>query len=469
MSSWLSYAKNIARLTLAYKAFLKKKKVTISKIKSFQELPITDKKNYINAFTLEQLIARRTTPPFAYASSGSSGKQTFWFRGDEEEKRGGDIHESIVRDIWKIPKSSKTLVVVCFSMGVWVAGGFTAAAFRELSRRGYQMTTVTPGLERKDIAHIIHDLLPHYDRLIFAGYPPFLLDVLRDIKQWNIPIPKHTYLLTAGDSVRESLRDSYLELLKTRDPARAINMYGCADAGPLAYETRLTIALRRACINNSSLQKAIFGASIEKPDSLPALFQYNPKDIFFEQQKDELIFSARTTIPLVRYNIHDIGELISFARMKKISSSLTNNNSLFRLPFIVKRGRTDVAVTFYALNIYPEHIFSGFSNSTIAKTVSGQFLAYTKPGEHTAEELYIDAGLQNNIQATEELQMLVQKSMTEALLANNMEYRKLFNTIGDAALPHIRLIESDKFEESDISRGILGMKGKKPRMIVNEA
>lgn len=472
---WLAYAKEIAKTTRGYAAFLRQHKTDIAKVRRFEDLPVMDKKSYIAKFSLEELTPWGAVPSLAYASSGSSGRPTVWFRNDEQEFRGADMHERVVRDIWKIKKSERTLVVVCFSMGIWVAGSFTAAVFRELSRRGYAITTITPGIERGDIFAILRDLAPRYTRVILAGYPPFVLDVLREIKSGVAPMPPKLNILTAGDAVSEEMRDEYLALTGSTDPAFAINLYGCADAGPLAYETPETIAFRRAMRVHAALRRACIGADDGK---IPALFAYRPDDIYFEERGGELLFSAKTAIPLIRYNIHDIGALYRGVEINALLKThgvrgvkFTNDARL-----VLKRGRTDVAVTFYALNIYPEHIAAGLAHPKIRRMVSGQYIAHTTVGRKTGEVLHLVLESAPGVPASARLRALAQQTIANELAEHNMEYRKLRDTLGAAALPQIRLVSNmrvpvverpstDKRQNSNARGAILGMKGKKPKMM----
>ena len=85
----------------AYKDLLRKKGINpvhIRTLKDFQKLPVIDKKTYIHKYPFKDLFGDRTIPPMAYASSGSSGKPTFWFTNDAHEQRGGQLHELIFRN-----------------------------------------------------------------------------------------------------------------------------------------------------------------------------------------------------------------------------------------------------------------------------------------------------------------------------------------------------------------------------------
>src|SRR5581483_6125720 len=150
--------KKAARDISAYRSFLNARHIKPASIKTFEDfqgIPPMDKQNYLYRHDFKNLFAGRKMPPMVYASSGSSGHPTFWFRGDEQEKTGAMIHEKIFSEIFNIPKNEETLVIVCFSMGVWIAGNFTYMACRELSRAGHHISVVTPGIDMGDIMEVM--------------------------------------------------------------------------------------------------------------------------------------------------------------------------------------------------------------------------------------------------------------------------------------------------------------------------
>src|SRR5687767_5356205 len=118
--AWIKFVHKAASEVPAYSHFLESHNFKIGNLKNlddFRALPVMDKRNFISKFPLNQLYSRKKVPAMIYASSGSSGKPTFWLRDDEQEERGGEIHLKIFRDIFKINPSDSTLVIICFSTG----------------------------------------------------------------------------------------------------------------------------------------------------------------------------------------------------------------------------------------------------------------------------------------------------------------------------------------------------------------
>lgn len=461
-----AYQKLLARLNI--------NPLKIRTLKDFQNLPITDKKSYILANPPQDIFPQRKIPAMAYASSGSSGLPTFWFRDEEQEKIGGKIHEKIFNKIFHIKKDERTLVVVCFAMGVWIAGNYTLASSRFVTKKGYSLTTVTPGIEQEDILRVLEGLAPDFQNLVLAGYPPFLMNVVAEaVKRKNFPKTK-TFILTAGDKFSEKWRDEIINLLAVKNPYNSvISIYGSADAGILGHETPLSIFLRKKALENKNFSKKLF-RDYNYID-MPALVQYSPKNIFFEQINNELVLTTtNTAAPLIRYNIHDLGRIISWGEAKNLLKQhrLEREAEKFglaewQLPFLVLGGRTDVAATFYAINIFPEHIRAGIEKRKLLKFLSGTFFLYNKTvGKSRKQELHIELGLNPSISPSKKLQNLCRQSILGALLKCNTEFRKLYSVMGSRVLPKINLhLHGAPFFQRKIrKKGLVSIKGKKPKI-----
>src|SRR5688500_9070579 len=120
----------MARRVPAYKNFLEKEKIDAERIRTYEDfqkyIPIIDKENYIGQYPLSDLcfdgdILRNR---IISGSSGSSGTPFFWPRGIDQDLEGRDMFGEVYDSTFEMDKT-KTLLVVCFSMGTWIAGTFT--------------------------------------------------------------------------------------------------------------------------------------------------------------------------------------------------------------------------------------------------------------------------------------------------------------------------------------------------------
>jgi phenylacetate-CoA ligase len=436
----------------------------------FFQLPITDKNNYLQKNSFPKLISKKQKLPIAYASSGSSGKPSYWFRSKKQEISGGEIHETIIRDIFQIKKEDKVLIIICFSMGIWVAGNYTLECFRWISEQGYNITTITPGIEKHDILNILKNLAPNFEKTILAGYPSFVMDILVETKKQKISLTKNFKILTAGDSFSEKWREEALKYLSPNtNITDIISIYGSADLGVMGFETPLSIFTRTAAANNKLFKEKLFGIN----EKLPALVQFKPDYIYIESVKNELVLTADTAIPLIRYNIHDAGEIISFTDMIKLLKRFKLFNEAkklkltnWKLPFIIKNGRTDVAVTYYALNIYPEHIEAGLKNSEFSKSISGNFKAYNETVRNEKKEnLIIEVEVKENFKNSNKTLEKISSSVLNSLIKLNIEFRKLYNTLGTQATPKIKLVKNIIQNNTASTKTLLYISGKKPKIV----
>lgn len=460
-----------ARKIKAYQSFLKDNFVldkNISNQEDFKGLPIMDKKNYINKYPLNFFSLNGKMPPMMHSSSGSSGKSTFWFMGDEQEELGAKIHEMIFEKIFGIKKNESTLIVDCFAMGGWIAGTYTLNVCRRAARKGYSLTIVTPGIEKENVLNILKNIAANFKNLILIGYPPFIMDVLIEISKAKIKPGNKVKILTAGENFEENWRKKALKLAGLKDYYNSlINVYGSADTAILGHETPLTIFLRTQSILNKNLYRELFG----EERLLPSLVQYDPENIYVEEINGELIITAKAAIPLIRYNIHDKGRAVSYEAIKNIlkkyglyKKAQKYGLNKWRLPFIIINGRTDVAATIYGLNIYPENIRSGVTDKRISKLLSGNFIVYKK-NKAKNQKLCVKLELAKNLKLEKKELKLAQKVIMENLLKLNAEFRKLYLSISDKTLLLISAVPYGHkiFKEQKI-KGLWQIKGKKPKI-----
>lgn len=435
---------------VAYKKFLDKHSVKQKDIKSINDfklkVPLMYKENYLCVYPFKELVKNGVIPAMVSASSGSSGKPFYWPRGDEQEIQGGKLHEKIFRDIFAL-ENKKTLVIVCFSMGNWIAGTFTAASCRYVAKqKDMNISVITPGIEKEDIISILKDFTIEFESVVLAGYPPFLMDIVMESKKRNLSFDRFDCkFLFAGENFSENWRELICDsACISNSLTETVNVYGTADAGALGHENPLSIFLRKKATEDSLFNEEFFGQN----GFIPSLIQFDPNIIYFELIDGQLVFTANTGIPLIRYNIQDRGLIIEIKKIIEISKKfgfydqISDYINKWNYPLVALFGRSDVAVTFYALNIYPENIKLASEKKVFLNKLTGKFLARVDFDEtQTIQTLIISFELSEGVNTTEEIKTEMQKILVESLISSNAEYRKLYNAIGGRALPIIELID----------------------------
>ncbi|TDQ84545.1 phenylacetate-CoA ligase [Dongia mobilis] len=357
---------------------------TIGSPADFRLLPLLTKDNYVRRFPLDQLLkGGRANGDFFAVSSGSTGEPTFWPRGAADEYPIAARFEQVFRDAFAAHEKT-TLAVVCFALGTWVGGMFTTFCLRALAEKGYRVMIATPGNKPDEILRTVERLAPQFEQTVLLGYPPFLKEVIdagiaRDGFDWA----KHDIrLVLAGEVFSETWRDLVAERVGARDILGfAASLYGTADAGVLAQETPLSVAIRRFVSARPDLARDIFGET-----RMPTLCQYDPTNRYFETVDGTLAFSGDNGVPLIRYHIADRGGIMPCAEMLRrlgeagFSPEGAGVSHHRRQPFVWVFGRANFTISYFGANIFPETVSLGLEQPEICDFATGKFVMEVKEG-----------------------------------------------------------------------------------------
>jgi phenylacetate-CoA ligase len=442
----------VARRVPAYKNFLEKEHIQEKKIRTYADfvkyVPLIDKENYISQYPLADLCldGNLFTNRIISVSSGSTGEPSYWPRGLAQDLEGARMHTPIYDDIFQMNRKS-TLFVVCFSMGAWIAGSFTTSATLTYIDKGNPVNIITPGLDKTEAINAIKYLAPSYEQVVLVGYPPFTKDIIDEGTRAGIKWKEmKTRIMTAGEAFSEEWRDYVLKLVHSTDPYHdAINVYGSADAGMLGYETPVSILMRRIYNQRPKTRSDFFGT-----DMTPSIIQYDPQHRHFEAVNGELVFTAMSGIPFVRYNIKDFGGIMSFdeavapieERFTTLASRYGVNVDKWRQqPFLYLKGRKGFSTTIYAVNVYPENIKAALIDRRVQRWVTGRFTMATHNYSDMDQFFEINVELAQDFVVKKQHQELVEEVILQKLTKLNAEFHKLHTAIGVKALPRVHLIK----------------------------
>lgn len=437
-----------------YKKFLKQNKIDPKKIisyKDLQKVPATTKDNYLRKHTLEQLswdgkLNGKSNDSLVFTStSGSTGEPFYFSRNSDIDRQSAAIHELFFKNS-HLPSNSPTLVVVCFGMGVWIGGIITYQAFEITGRGDYPISIITPGINKEEIFKILKQLAPHFKQTILAGYPPFLKDIVDEADDRNINLKKlNTRLLFAAEAFTESFRDHLAKKTGVRNVLLdTMNIYGSADIGTMAFETPLSILIRRIAVKNPKIFESIF-SNIEKT---PTLTQYIPSHISFEAHNNEILLTGNSSIPLIKYSIGDYGGVFTFNKIKDIFEShgidlykeadkMGIKDHMYQLPFMYVYERIDLSVKFYGAIIWPETIREVLQSEIFENTLTGKFIMSTKFDNNHNQVLEINIELSKEAIESPALYQNVQNLIVKNLLKKNAEYSNNYSMMSDKVIPKI--------------------------------
>ncbi len=436
-----------ASLIPAYAKFLRsfgwKSPYTISPKMPWGKVPAMDKKNYINEHNLGELVPGGNLGQIGKIislSSGSSGQAFFWPRGAWQEIEGALFHEYLLTSKFEIHKY-RTLVVVAFSMGSYLAGTYTYNSIRWVGSKGYDLTVVTPGIGAQDALSMVTKLAPLYEQIILVGYPPFIKDLLEDGIKQGIDWSSHKMrLLLASEFFSEKWRDGVAKLAGISDVmSSTTNIYGASEGTLFGWETAEAIFIRRAAQHNPKLHQALFGS-----DLTPTLIEYNPTFRYFEIINGNLHLTCWSGIPLIKYDLKDRGGILTSEQRRRIFKehgidlmAQLGPDKISDLPMVYVLGRTDSAASIYGVLIYPEYIKAALEEEW--DRVTGKFTISSMSDGQDNPELNIHIELKSDRRATSALIRSLEKKIRLVLLRRSREYSALLSAVGLKAYPHVFL------------------------------
>ena len=445
---YLTYFHFVADRVPAYNDFLFSQGISHYDIKTtadFNEIPWVDKNNYLRRYRLNELCVdgKIQSNVTASISSGSSGIPFAWPRGTYQNVESYFTTELYLTNIFEINKY-KTLVVNCFSMGMYVAGTFISDTIIRVAAKGYDALVVSPGLNQGDIETVIVDLSKSYDQIIIAGYPPLIKDTVdaMNLKGFDWKEKKVRFLF-ATEGFSETWRNNIIASVgqDPEDYKVSLNIYGSADSLILGHETPISIYVKKLIEKGDVFSNAVIGSCRRC-----TFVQYNPLLRYFQKTNKEILFSSFAGIPLIRYNIHDEGGIITHSALQKkintlgtdFSADLTikgldDNN--WRLPFVYLFGKSNNVISFYGLKIYPENIQASLESDKLKKYVSGRFQMRAKENLAGYREFHLDIELGLNVIPDTQIEVLIETEVVRVLKNKNAEYNCLNQALGEKSLP----------------------------------
>jgi phenylacetate-CoA ligase len=335
-----------------YAAFLKAQgAVPARRLRDWTKVPCTDKLTYVKKYSLEERCFEGRIPSRGVVvdeSSGSSGTPNNWVRGTEER---ASVRRLLQHAFALTFRGEQVFLLNCFALGPWATGMNVTMSLAEAA------IVKSIGPDKQKLENTLRTFGPRY-RYVVAGYPPFIKDWL-DTTALDLA-PYRMHLVVGGEGISEALRDRFMKSF-----ADVHSSYGASDLEiNIAAETDLTIALRKLCVADHGLCKALFGR-----DDAPMIFQYNALDYLIEvSDAGELVITiarASNIAPKVRYNIRDLGGAMPTRALRGRLEERGVKAELPRgleFPILWVYGRSDLTVPFYGAKVFTTDL-DGLLNS----------------------------------------------------------------------------------------------------------
>lgn len=450
----LALFKDMAKRVPAYKDFLKNNGVKPASIKTwndFEELPIISKEDYLKKYDLKDLCwdGKFTERDWLLsATSGSSGQPFYFPRTEEQDKQYAYSAELYLRSNFQIHKN-RTLYVNAFALGIWIGGVFTHQALEYIRSSGhYALTVADTGTNKEEILKVISRFGDKFDQIILGGYPPFVKEVIDEGVRQKFKWSKYNMkFVFSAEPFPEEFRSYIIKTVKAKDSLRdTLNHYGTVDLGTMAHETPISILVRRAY----GKRKKVINCLFKSDHRVPTFAQYDPRLFYFEDLGGQLVCSARSGLPLVRYDLKDRGGVLSFhgldrhvadigENLKKLIKENKIKNTIWNLPFVYVFERDDFVVSWYGANVYPQTIRKALQHRLLQPFCSSKFAMLIEYDKKHNQILRIHVELKAGMRPSKKLTKLCEEVIQDKLMKDNSEYRNSFNSSENATLPAITL------------------------------
>jgi len=425
----------------AYKKLLLENQVdqsAISSVGDLQALPLTNKENYLQAFTTSELCWNGEFVQNQWiisSTSGSTGEPYYFPRSKEQDKQFAITAEAAIKTYFEIDKKS-TLFLDCYALGVWIGGMFMYQALRYIFDQGkYPLTIITPGADKVEAIKALKKLAGQFDQIIIGGYGPLVKDLIDDARamgfEWNDHDVKYFF---AAEGFTEGFRDYIVKYGGATSPyLSTINHYGTADLGTMAHETPMSILIRRLAMENEDFYRELFA----KADKLPTLGQYVPELYYFESVDGRLACSGPGGLPLMRYDLKDNGGVYSYKEMIELCRKhgidilekvreLDLEQTVWELPFVYVGERGDFTVSIYSVNIYPESIRNALLVDHLQQHLTGKFSMAVEYDEEQNQLLHIHIELKKGKSEDGTIRNATLESIIHWLDKENSEWRDFY-------------------------------------------
>lgn len=428
-----------AKTIPAYQEFLKLQKFdpkSVNTIEDFYKIPVMDKYNYIQVYGFNEVNSAKAGRDLysLSLSSGTVDEPTIWPRYYPSDDFLQYVVGNYIHQYWNIDKKS-TLFINALALGPWNAGFTMYLALRPLTQK-YNLTLVNTGADIESIVYTVMKLSKLYDQVVILSYTTFCRTILDRLEEADVKLEKNKFKLFVGGEGHTAEWRQYINKKLTGDPedlTAIIDTYGISEAGVIGLSTVMTNLVRDLAFKNEKLRDELFG----KTDTVPNMFQYNPAQSFIEEQNGEILFTSKTTTPLVRYNLHDRGGVVGFRKVtelltkygydyKKIlrKKKLNPDEFIWQQPFVYCFGRRDDTVIVGGANVYPEQIAPALFNEKIKDIHSFKLATDFDKEQHQLFYILLElkAGISYNKKEMEKMKKKYHDLILKRLIKTSSDY-----------------------------------------------
>lgn len=343
-------------------------------VASFSRLcPLLSKRNTFDRFPIDQLSVGGNLGDVAdvLTSSGHGGRFSFGVTNRSHAAASAELMDRAFDTAFQV-SSRRTLAINCLPMGVVFSS--------------HQMTVATTSV-REDMAVALIQTFGHlYDQLLLVGDPLFLKRFTDHARERGVDWTRYRVHAVIGEEIfGEHFRDFLCGCIGLNadrpDDGFIMSSFGVGELGlHLCYETRSTVALRRACFNDPLLARALLGWSPGDGMPLPMILALDPLRTFVEVVAPDADGYGRMTIsmldpdrtvPMLRYQTGDSIRLLDPIRVAETMRHHGVMPYALPTPLIALRGRErEVLPNGGHVGCYKDALYA---NPEIARLLTGAF------------------------------------------------------------------------------------------------
>ncbi|PJD94611.1 MAG: hypothetical protein CK425_10895 [Parachlamydia sp.] len=417
-----------------------KKGATPQLPKRFADIPLTDKKTYIQKVEdVDDLYLDGKLPKSGQldSSTGTTGEPALWVRSSKELA----VTQKLMAFARKAKFGHKDVILLnTFALGLWATGVTVAGAG---PKQGLIANVgIVPDYAEKSVT-IIKQLTKKNSSkpIVLCGYPPNIRKIA-DAVQNDPELKKKLdegklvmHAIVGGEGMTEELRKDILD----KGFSSVFSSYGASDLDiNIGYETNTEIAIRQACIDNPALAEELYGGGPP-----PMIFHYDPLHYFIETTKDnELVYTCcrkERASPRIRYNLHDTGKVMKAEDvcdiLKKYGIELKPRTNL---PFLFVHGR-EGTVSYGGSKIHYEHFEQAIRAIDKDGAINVDRFALHKPQEDKLE-FWIEASSDEAYNQIKANLNEMQHKLIEQIAEKNTDFQKILDSKSNP-YPQIRLFK----------------------------
>ena len=430
---------DVASRVPAYSDFLKSNALCVEQ--GFESLKITNKKNYLLQYPIEQLCwdGNIKAAHIFGASSGFSKSGTiFWPKRPQDEANYLEAVEASLVKNYAIDKKS-TLVIICLAFGSWIGGMQIASNMRQLaSLAKYDFSVATPGLNLKEAVEIYKRFSSVYDQALFITNPSNINLISAIMKDQDIlKADGSVYFPVVGEYFSEQERKKVATTFghDESSPFCVWTGYGSADTGDLGIESEATIKLRKFFDKNPHLTQEFFNS-----DEAPMIF-VTSSNAYIEIIDGDIVVTKDQLIPLVRYNTLDNGGLLQKERLETIVAKDLYDALPQSMLYVF--GRASDAIIFYGTNLMVSDIKKFLLTLDESFKYGGLFEVKEL---HDNEITTFEFKIFTTCDEDKQLSQKYYSSLLKFLKSSSLEFDAKYDTLSSSVKQNLIIVKTDNIQ-----------------------